>query len=37
MESRKQEDVEEYISKLNENKYDFVNINEREDLVDIFF
>jgi hypothetical protein len=37
VESRTQEDVEEYIEKLVEGKFNFENINEKEDLLDIFF
>lgn len=37
VESQTQEDVEQYIEKLVESKFQFENINEKEDLLDIFF
>lgn len=37
VESRKQEDVEDYLEKLGEHKYTYEIINEREDMLDIFF
>jgi threonine dehydratase len=37
VESVTQEDVEEYIEKMVEGKFSFENINEKEDLLDIFF
>ena len=37
VESRSEDDVEEYLEKLIEHKYQFENINEREDLLDMFF
>ncbi len=37
MESQTQDDVEEYITKLTEGKYQFENINDKEEMLDIFF
>jgi threonine dehydratase len=37
VESVTQEDVEEYIEKMVDGKFNFENINEKEDLLDIFF
>ena len=37
IESQTQDDVEEYIGKLIDGKYIFENINEKEDMLDIFF
>ena len=37
VESRHEGDVEEYLEKLVENKYQFENINDKEDMLDMFF
>jgi threonine dehydratase len=37
VESRYEQDVEDYLEKLVEHKFQFENINEREDMLDMFF